>query len=78
MDVWWLKKGGAHMKEWMNKTPELTDRAFSLSNNRGVKCPCSKCKNAIHENKMTLILQLYKICFMLGYEVWMHQCVSIC
>jgi hypothetical protein len=26
------KKGGAHMKEWMNKTHEFIHHAFSLSN----------------------------------------------
>jgi hypothetical protein len=29
MDVRWLKKSGAHTTEWMNKTQEFIDRAFS-------------------------------------------------
>jgi hypothetical protein len=57
----------------MNKTQEFIDRAFSVPPNRGVKCPCSRCRNAIHEDKKTLTLHLCKIGFMLGYEVWMHH-----
>jgi hypothetical protein len=57
----------------MNKTQEFIDHAFSVPPNRGVKCPCSRCRNAIHEDKKTLTLHLCKFGFMLGYEVWMHH-----
>jgi hypothetical protein len=50
-DDW--KKGGTHMKEWMNKTQEFIDRAFSLLNNRGMKCPCSRCRSVDCEDKRT-------------------------
>jgi hypothetical protein len=67
------KKGGGHMKEWINKTKEFVNRAFSLANNRGMKCPCSKCKNSVCEDKRMLPLHLCKVDFMTGYEVWVHH-----
>jgi hypothetical protein len=67
------KKGGGHTNEWVNKTKKFVNRAFSLVNNRGVKCPCSKCKNSVCEDRRTLSLHLYMIGFMPGYEVWVHH-----
>jgi hypothetical protein len=61
----------------MNKTQEFIDRAFSLPNNRGVKCPCSRCRNALCEDKRTLTLHLCKLGFMPGYEVWTHYGESV-
>jgi hypothetical protein len=46
------KKNGAHTREWMNKTKKFMDRAFSIPPNQGVKCPCSRCRNALREDKM--------------------------
>ena len=71
------KKGGGHTKEWMNKTKEFVDRAFSLANNGGIKCPCSKCRNSVCEDKMMLSLHLCKVGFMPGYEVWVHHGESV-
>jgi hypothetical protein len=67
------KKGGAHTKEWMNKTQKFIDCAFSLSNNHDVKCPCNRCRNVICEDKRILKLHLFKVGFMSDYEVWMHH-----
>jgi hypothetical protein len=67
------KKNGAHTTEWMNKTQEFIDHAFSGSLDEGVKCPCSRCKNALRQDKMTLTLHLCMFGFKLGYEVWTHQ-----
>jgi hypothetical protein len=67
------KKSGAETREWMNKTQEYIDHAFSLPNNQGVKCPCSRCRNVLCEDKMTLTLYLCKFVFMPGYEVWTHH-----
>jgi hypothetical protein len=76
-DHWWMyggwKKGGGHTKEWINKTKEFIDYAFSLPNNRGMKCPCSKCRNSVCEDKRTLSLHLCKVSFMPAYEVWVHH-----
>jgi hypothetical protein len=72
------KKSGAHMREWMNKTQEFIDRAFSLPTNRGVHCPCNRCRNTLCEDKRTLTLHLCKFGFMLGYEVWMHHDELVC
>jgi hypothetical protein len=67
------KKSGAHTTEWMNKTQECTDHAFSGPPDEGVRCPCSRCRNTLREDKRMLILHLCKFGFMLGYEVWMHH-----
>jgi hypothetical protein len=67
------KKGGAHTKEWMKKTPEFIDHAFSLANNGGMKCPCCKCRNSVCEDKKTLSLHLSNVGFIPGYKVWVHH-----
>jgi hypothetical protein len=71
------KKSGAHMEEWMNKTPEFINRVFSLPNNQGVKSTCSRCRNTICKDKRTLILHLCKFGIMPGYEVWTHHGESV-
>jgi hypothetical protein len=80
-DCGWMyngwKKGGGHMKEWLNKINGFVDRAFSLANNHGIKCPCSKCRNSVCQDKRTLSLQLCKVDFMLDYEVWVHHGESV-
>jgi hypothetical protein len=71
------KKSGAHTREWMNKTQEFIDRAFSIPANQGVKCPCNRCRNALCEDKRVLTMHLFKFGFMQGYEVWMHHSESV-
>jgi hypothetical protein len=61
----------------MNKTQEFIDRAFTLPASWGVKCPCSRCRNTLCEDKRTLTLHLCKFGFMAGYEVWMHHDESV-
>jgi hypothetical protein len=67
------KKSRAHTMEWINKIQEFIDCAFSGSPDEGVKYPCSRCRNALHEDKRMLTLHLCKFGFMLGYEVWTHH-----
>jgi hypothetical protein len=67
------KKNEAHTMEWMNKTQKFIDRAFPGAPDEGVKCPCNRCTNTLHEDKRTLTLHLCKFGFMPGYEVWMHH-----
>jgi hypothetical protein len=67
------KKSGAHTMEWKNKTQEFINRAFSGPPNEGMKCPCSRCRNTLHQDKRTLTLHLCKFGFMPGYKVWMHH-----
>jgi hypothetical protein len=62
----------------MKKTQEFNDRAFSLANNGGMKCPCSRCRNFVCEDKRTLSLHLCKVNFMPGYEVLVHHGESVC
>jgi hypothetical protein len=57
----------------MNKTQKFIDCAFSGPPDEGVKCPCSRCRNALHEDKRTLTSHLCKFGFMPGYEVSMHH-----
>jgi hypothetical protein len=56
---------------------EFINHTFPFSHNRGVKCLCSRCRNVIDEDKMTLTLHLCKVGFMPGYEVWMHHSESV-
>jgi hypothetical protein len=67
------KKSGAHTAEWLNKTQEFIDCAFSRAPDEGVKCPCSRCRNTLRQDKRTLTLHLFKFGFMPGYEVWTHH-----
>jgi hypothetical protein len=61
----------------MKKTREFIDRALSLANNDGVKCPCSRCRNSICEDKSTLSLHLYKVGSMPCYELSVHHGESV-
>jgi hypothetical protein len=71
------KKSEAHTREWMNRTQEFIDRALSVPTNWGVKCPCSRCRNTLYEDKRMLTLHLCEFGFMPGYEVWMHHSESV-
>jgi hypothetical protein len=42
-----------------------------------VKCPCSKCRNALCEDKRTLTLHLCKFSFIPDYDVWTHHGESV-
>jgi hypothetical protein len=71
------KKSGAHTTEWMNNTQEFIDRAFSGPPDEGVKCPCSRCRNTLCQDKRTLTLHFFKFGFMTGYEVWTYHSETI-
>jgi hypothetical protein len=62
----------------MNKSHEFINRAFSVPPDQGVKCPCSRCRNALREDKRTLTPHLYKFGFMPCYEVWTHHDKAVC
>jgi hypothetical protein len=78
VDAWWLEKSGAHTREWMNKTQEFLDHAFSLPTNQGVMCPCSRCRNALSKDKRMMTLHLCKFGLVPSYEVWTHHGESVC
>jgi hypothetical protein len=59
--------------EWMNKTQEFIDRAFSGPPDEGVKYSCSRCRNTLRQDKRTLTLHIWKFSFMTSYEVWTHH-----
>jgi hypothetical protein len=43
-----------------------------------MKCPCSKCRNSVYDDKRMLPLHLCKVGFMSGYEMWVHHSESVC
>jgi hypothetical protein len=45
----------------------------SLDDDEGVKCPCSRCRNALCDDKRTLTMHLCKFGFMPDYDVWTHH-----
>jgi hypothetical protein len=67
------KKSEAHTTKWLNKTQQFMDHPFSVPPNQGMKCPCNRCRNTLHEDKRTLTLHLCKFGFIPGYEVWTHH-----
>jgi hypothetical protein len=67
------KKSRAHTTEWMNTIWKFMDRAFFGRLDEGVKCPCSRCRNALCEDKRTLTIHLCKFGFMSDYDVWTHH-----
>jgi hypothetical protein len=69
VDVRWLEEKWISHKEMDEQDSGFIDRAFSLSTNRDVKCSCSRCRNALCDEKRALTLHLCKFSFMLGYEV---------
>jgi hypothetical protein len=71
------KEGGAHTKEWMKKTQEFIDCAFSLANNSGVKWPCNRCRNSVCEDSRALSLHLCKVSLMPSYEMWIQHGESV-
>jgi hypothetical protein len=71
------KKSGAHTRELMNRTQEFIGHAFSVPANQGVKCPRSRYRNVLCEDKRTSTLYLWKFGFMPDYEVRMHHSESV-
>jgi hypothetical protein len=61
-----------HSDEWVAKTKDFVDHAFSLSLTGNVRCHCRRHKNYIFLNKERVSLDLYRFGFMPGYEVWEH------
>jgi hypothetical protein len=69
----WMYSGwdneGNYIDEWMEKTTNFFDRAFSLPNI--VRCLCSRCQNMRWlEDKTTITIHLCKNGFMSDCEVW--------
>jgi hypothetical protein len=69
----WLMRVMGECTVVERKVEEFIDRALFVPTNQGVKCPCSRCRNALCEDKRTLTLHLCKFGFMPSYEVWMHH-----
>jgi hypothetical protein len=73
----WMYNGWSrnerYSDEWVNKTKDFVNHAFSLSLTGTVRCPCRRYKNNIFLNKQRVSLDLYQFGFMPGYEVWEHH-----
>jgi hypothetical protein len=51
-DGW--KRNVVHTYEWWDKTNDFIERAFSLVTTEKIRCPCMKCENARHFDKVIL------------------------
>jgi hypothetical protein len=70
-DSW--RKNRAHSREWVDKTNNFIKHAFSISNTRIVRCPCSKCQNGLSHDKKKVSIHICQFSYMPGYEVWAHH-----
>jgi hypothetical protein len=72
-DYAWMYNGwsrnGHHFDDWVAKTKDFVDYAFSLSLTSTVRCPCRHHENSIFLNKERVSLDLCQFGFMSGYEV---------
>jgi hypothetical protein len=69
----WSRNGRRHYDEWVAKTKDFMDHAFSLSLSSTVRCPCRRHENNIFLNKERVSLDLCHFGFMPGHEVWEHH-----
>jgi hypothetical protein len=70
-DGW--RKNRVHSREWVDKTNNFIEYAFSLSNTGIVRCPCSKCRNSLSHDKKKVSIHICRFGYMPGYEVWVHH-----
>jgi hypothetical protein len=70
-------RNGRHSGEWVAKTIDFVDRAFSLSLTGTVRCPCRWHENIIFLNKERVSIDLCQFGFMPRYEVWEHYGVVV-
>jgi hypothetical protein len=62
-------RGKNYTDEWMDKATYFLDCVFSRT--QIVRCPCSRCQNSrCLEDKRTIVIELCKNGFVLGYEEW--------
>lgn len=75
-DRWWMYDGWnrnqAHSDEWIAKSNDFINRAFSLSTIDKIRCPC-KCQNAKLFDKFTVSKQLCRNGFVPDYETWVFH-----
>jgi hypothetical protein len=66
-DGW--RKNRVHSREWVDKTNNFIEYAFSLSNTGIVRCPCSKCRNSLSHDKKKVSIHICRFGYMPGYEM---------
>ncbi|KAM0893013.1 hypothetical protein ACQ4PT_025374 [Festuca glaucescens] len=74
----WMYEGWNNGKpniNWVRKTDDFVNRAFSIPNAErdGVLCPCLKCANYKKQNKREMSIHLFKNGFMPRYLVWIEH-----
>jgi hypothetical protein len=70
-DGW--RNNGAHSREWVDNTNKFIEHAFSLSNTKIARCPCSKCRNGLSHDKKNVSIHICRFGYMPGYKVWVHH-----
>jgi hypothetical protein len=72
----WMYSGWKHGRisnEWVNKTNEFLDHAFSipeLVESDTIKCPCSMCQNYFRHKRRKVELHLCHNGFKENYQTW--------
>jgi hypothetical protein len=73
----WMYNGwsrnGRYFDEWVAKTKDFVDHAFSLSLTGTVRFPCRRHEYSIFLNKERVSLDLCQFRFMPVYEVWEYH-----
>ncbi|EEC69261.1 hypothetical protein OsI_38298 [Oryza sativa Indica Group] len=74
----WMYKGhrkcGEVTAEWISKTTEFLDKAFSRVTGRaGVLCPCNYCNNTRPQTRDMMMKHLCKFGFRPAYTVWVYH-----
>ncbi|EEE52128.1 hypothetical protein OsJ_33952 [Oryza sativa Japonica Group] len=74
----WMYKGrrkrGEVTAEWISKTTEFLDKAFSRETGRaGVLCPCNYCNNTRPQTRDMMMKHLCKFGFRAAYTVWVYH-----
>jgi len=75
-DRGWMYSGwkrGRPSNEWVDKTKEFLDRAFSipeLVENGTIRCPCSLCRNYFKHKRTRIELDLCHNRFRENYQTW--------
>ncbi|KAL6653512.1 hypothetical protein ACP70R_009090 [Stipagrostis hirtigluma subsp. patula] len=67
------KRGRPPTDEWIERTKEFLDRAFSnpsLAADGQVKCPCSLCRNFARHKRQTIEMHLCREGFKENYSSW--------
>jgi hypothetical protein len=77
VDVRWLEEKWSSHNGIDEQDSGIYRPCILCTPDQGVKCPCSRCRNALREDKRMLTLHICKFGFMSGYEVGMCHGESV-